>query len=358
MVSWFPSESSTLGPLSKKEEKDKEFKLDILERTVLFVRHLVEKVDTLEKQANVSFPSSSKSTTQAINTTDILKTQHEEMEEDLSDVDGDGDDEDHTSMRDDENMETEADIPPSQVASVSARTTKVAAAVQLPSISSWLGDIDVQQLGHQHQSAQRLDSAPINSPSTAMSPPLTGGSIHRREESMEHRASVRGVTGFEVKRGSEVQYDNGLGLLSPPGSGRINAVAQPVDMSASAIATGATSIAGSLPSLRLPSPRAGLASLLNEPQHDARHGSSRTTSRWTPEDENVASLLLQISSSASMPSASPPASSLLASRRDSIGERGLKARHEIGDSPVMKKVQTPGVMLGIEFSSKGHLSGR
>ncbi|KLO15502.1 hypothetical protein SCHPADRAFT_258469 [Schizopora paradoxa] len=340
----FASEAQPLsaGAHGKKEDKDKEFKLDILERTVLFVRHLVQKIDSLEKQTGTS-AAPSKNTT-IVDESNFLKRQREEVEEELSDLDGDMDDEDNLSIRNDV-METEADALSSQVETPVSKPVEVASAIQLPSISSWLDKME--PLDQQQVAARKF---PV------MSPPLPGSSQLHREPSTERRMSSRGTSGFDSDRGKEVKYDNGLGLLSPPGSGRINAMIQPILASPSMVAIG--NVVGSLPSLQLPSPRAGLTSLLNEPERAPRPGPSRSNSKWTPEDENVASVLLQISSSASSSSASPPASSPRATRKDSVEGRVAKVMGERGDSTVMKKVQTPGAMLGIEFSSKGKLGNR
>lgn len=151
-------------------DKNKEFMLDILERTVLFVRHLVHEVDRLEKQASPSY----KNSTDAINTTNSLKRPHEEVDEEMSGMDGD-----YVSMRDDDDEETESDTPPSQVAAVGSTTTTNPQTIQLPSISSWLENMDVKPFNHHRQPTWD------NLPSAAMSPLLEVRSTYRREISME-----------------------------------------------------------------------------------------------------------------------------------------------------------------------------
>ena len=91
----------TVSAGTKKEEKEREFKLDILERTVAFVRHLVDKVADLEDEVarlktgspnhllkyrtgNVNEGSSSKS--QAHNASKIQAVAHE-LDEDVTEVD-------------------------------------------------------------------------------------------------------------------------------------------------------------------------------------------------------------------------------------------------------------------------------
>jgi hypothetical protein len=297
----------------------------------------VDKVDALENGSRGG--SSSKHIVDVVNP---RKRTHEEVEEDeLVDIDEDEGNQDDASSRDDDER-TEAEINPSNSAIDNARPVVSASqAVQLPSIASWLGGMDFRELDHQHRPGPSRMPSHVSSTSITRSPLLRSDAVLLRGGDPRERR-----TSFHTDAGG------GLGLLSPPGSGRIDAMVQPLNTSTSPKASSGSysKQVSSLPSLRLPSPRAGSSSLLLT-ETPGRDLDRRTSPKWTPEDENVASLLLQISSSASTTSASPPASSSSPVMNRKVSSSSDRLIKEGGSrSPEMKKVQTPSALLGIEFS--------
>lgn len=356
-------QSSKTG--NKKEEKEREFKLDILERTVLFVEDLIERLSRLEGgqpsselcdcrlRSNVasSSPPERNSNCPVDNVSLGVKRKHIEDDNESSSalsVGGPEDDEgDNASDGHDRASIERSSLPiersDGRDAECRRRNARSIESVRLPSISNLLNHAPTENLPFSLSGSQSAHGSPY----APFGPHMYSKQVHTHlpastrpdnSTTIPRRASSSSVVSFSpsflacstdrhsVGRTKDVMSPLALGLPSPPASGSTNPHHAHVGQADP----------GPPPALKLPSPRSSPSEMQKAPLPPAASLSSRphtTSSRvrsadcnargesvsrwqptspsWTREDESAASLLLQISSTSSSSrsdssSASPP----------------------------------------------------
>lgn len=347
---------------NKKEEKDREFKLDILERTVLFVEDLIERLSRLESgqpsselcncrlRSNVASSSLPvrNGTPPVDNVSLSVKRKHIEVDNESSSalsVGGPENDEGDSASDEDVRVSIERSSLPIERsngwdAECRRRNARSIESVRLPSISNLLNHAPTENLPFSLSRSQSAHGLPyahmyskmVHTHLPASTRPDNSTTIPRRASSSSSVVSFsplflacstdRNTVGHTRDKMSPLA----LGLPSPPASGSTNPHYAHIGQADP----------GPPPALKLPSPRSSpsemqkvplpaTASVSSRPRatssrmrsadhNDCGDSGSRwqpTSPSWTREDESAASLLLQISSTSSgsrsdSSSASPP----------------------------------------------------
>ncbi|KAI0342349.1 hypothetical protein BDW22DRAFT_186608 [Trametopsis cervina] len=312
-----------LVPAEKEKEKsggkgEKEFKLDVLVKTVSYIQELIQKVQTLEIRANASgcarcsHPSSGVSS--AVASPPSPNSKRKRAQAELEELE-------HSSAS------RPSSLPPLGPPSTSSSSTftsrrrpsaspalqPISASPCLPPISSWL------PLPH-------LDPSSLPSPTLDMS-------SHPNASSHLPTPPLSGTFRMPMTHPSQP-----LPALSLPGP------AHPTLASSSSF--GGMRI--SMPTRR-PSMSGASAMRKGSVSHASARGVSQSPTvspSWTPEDETAASLLLQMSSSPSSSSSGGVTPTAARGEREHARERQEEERRRDGMS-MLVQAETPSSMLGI-----------
>lgn len=350
-------QSSKTG--NKKEEKEREFKLDILERTVLFVEDLIDRLSRLESgqpssepcncrlSSNVapsSLPTSFGNIPLAGDIALGAKRKYTEDDHESLSITSAGEPEDNEEG-DDGEVRTAVEHSSLPLERSCGRETeshrriaRSTESIRLPSISNLLNHVPAE-----NPPFSRCGSHSVHgSPYAPFGPHIYSTTVHTRSPTSSHLDKIAPMSrrpststsssalafspSFRACSSDRTSIGNtrdamsplALGLPSPPASGSTNPHHAHVGQADP----------GPPPALKLPSPRSSPSEMQKVPlqsyatssrvrsadHNDCGDSGSRwqpTSPSWTREDESAASLLLQISSTSSgsrsdSSSASPP----------------------------------------------------
>ncbi|KAI0943428.1 hypothetical protein AcW1_002590 [Taiwanofungus camphoratus] len=303
---------------TKGKTEEKEFKLDVLVKTVGYMQELIEKVKMLESTKCVNCSQSAAASPSSLVGAKRKRTLDEDsMDLDIEPVQSSRD-ENESYVGDDEKGQVDDAEFPSPTPALSATSAQRSVSPRLPSIASWLPHpyVDPSCI------VALSDSLPPASGSHLPSPPLSG-----------HFRPINSVSNVPS-----------LTLPSPahPGASSANSRPSPPVSADSAQSTVS----------RIAIPISAITTRGRSVEARTRRAScSSGSAAWTPEDESAASLLLQMSSSpSSAPSMSsavvsaltlPKALDMSSQSPQTVDSRGGRATPSV-------QAQTPSSLLGLD----------
>lgn len=338
---------------NKKEDKEREFKLDILERTVLFVEDLIDRLSRLESGqpssescncrlssnvASSSLPTSFSNIPPAGDVALGAKRKYMEDDHESLSITSAGEPEDNEDG-DDGEVRTAVERSSLPLERSCGRETeshrriaRSAESIRLPSISNLLNHVPAENPPFSRSGTHSVHGSPY----APFGPHIYSTTVHTRSPTSSHldkmtpmsrrpstsssvlafSPSFRACSSDRISVGNtkDAMSPLALGLPSPPASGSTNPHHAHVGQADP----------GPPPALKLPSPRSSPSEMQKVTLPATASASSRphvtssrvrsanrsdcgdSTSRWQPtspswtrEDESAASLLLQISSTSS-----------------------------------------------------------